>query len=200
MTRVAISGAIAVGKTTLATGLRDIEPSWHVATEAVGQHRFLERFYGNPQRWAFHSRIEFLALKSQQLLIEGSAGSDVQLFDRTVHELITFASVMHQSLTLSPDEFELYERLYGVLLATLPPIDATLWLYADSEVCLRRIRDRARTFEQGIGIPYLESLQAAYALWFEQLEGPKLAIDSSEDNWWDNKFPEVVDWIRASAG
>ena len=156
----------------------------------------------NPQRWAFHSRIEFLALKSQQLLAKANEGGmppDVQLIDRAVHELITFARVMHASGTLSDDEFELYDRMYRILLATLPRIDATLWLYANSEVCLRRLRQRARPFEQGIDLPYLESLDTSYLSWFEQLDGPKLAIDTSEDQWWGRRSAEIIEWIRANA-
>jgi deoxyadenosine/deoxycytidine kinase len=203
MTRIEIAGAVSVGKTTITRRLLEAEPTWSSAPESVSEHRFLDRFYSDPTRWSFHSRVEFLAIKGSQLLDttrkSEAAEAPLQLIDRSVPELIAFARVMHSAGTLSADEFQLYDRLYQLLLATLPAIDGTLWLRADTDVCLRRIQERGRVFEQGIGAAYLDSLDAAYESWFSELEGPKLRIDTTSDDWWERHGEEAIDWVRGYA-
>jgi deoxyadenosine/deoxycytidine kinase len=67
MPRVALSGSIAVGKTTLAAELARRSANVETHQEDVGDFRFLVRLYEDPGRYSFHSRVEFLAIKSNEL-------------------------------------------------------------------------------------------------------------------------------------
>lgn len=205
MFRVAISGAIAVGKTTIIQQLQILQPTWGIAEEIVERNRFLDRFYGDPKRWALHSRIEFLSLKGQELadsLQHERAGDGddpaIVLFDRSLPELVTFARVMHGAGTLEDDEFELYYRLYALMRDSLPAFDATVWLRADAQVCLGRIGRRGRPFEQGIGVSYLDSLDDAYQGWFNALSEPKLMVDTSRGDI-AQVSGRVAEWIVSNA-
>lgn len=165
---VSISGGIAVGKTTLCQGLRDSMPGAYLVPESVGVLRFLPRFYEDKPRYAFHSRLEFVALKAKQLMAI-SPDCNVALIDRSLPELITFARALHEQQFLSDDEFAVYEDLYRIVLAGLPAIDLVVWVSASTATMLQRIDRRGRTFERGITAAYLDHIDRQYARWISEL-------------------------------
>jgi deoxyadenosine/deoxycytidine kinase len=84
-------------------------------------------------------------------------------------------------LTLGPDEFGLYQRIFQMLDQQLPRPDLVIYLEARPEVLLQRLRKRGRDYERGIGQEYLEKLSEAFRQYFyTYTEAPLLVINCSD--------------------
>jgi deoxyguanosine kinase len=197
MSRIAISGAIAVGKSTLCTALTELNPSVHASKEDTDEFQFLKSFYEDPSRFAFHSRIEFLAIKGAELARSESPAGMVTLFDRVLPELVTFARVMRTSRLMSQREYLVYEKVWQVLMDSLPQFDAFIWVRCDTRTCLDRIAARGRPFERRIDGEYLDALDAEYRRWSSEMRKryPVLAVDTTNS---DERLPkQVLEWLIA---
>jgi deoxyadenosine/deoxycytidine kinase len=191
--RVEIAGAIAVGKTSVTAALAHTLPSALAVEEDVTTWHFLPRFYDDQARWAFHSRIELLSHKAQRWADTPPEGA-VALYDRGLHELITFARVLARRGALSPGEIEVYERLYGVLVSTLPRPDRIVWVRCEPEESLRRIAGRGRPFERGIQLDYLQELDREYKAWLQPFPSDSTYVHDTSTG----SLEALVAWLEAA--
>ena len=170
---IAIVGGKKKKKTTIGHGLLKILPNMKFIEEDVSKNEFLEDFYGNMKRWAFHSRISTLAMIASNYDVE-AADSSIILMDRCLDELITFARLQYEKGNLSVREFKVYKQLYNCLIAFAPRIDGYIYCYCDSEISMERIKKRNREFEQGIDKTYVDKLNGEYDEWIGSLEQEKV--------------------------
>lgn len=166
---IAIVGGIAVGKTTIGHGLLDLFSNMRFIEENVSKNEFLEDFYGDMKRWAFHSRMSTLAMIASNYE-KGDNETDIILMDRCLDELITFARLQFEKGNLSIREFQVYKQLYTCLVSFAPKIDGYIYCYCDSKISMERIKKRNRNFEQGINISYIDRLNKEYGDWIESLQ------------------------------
>ncbi len=161
---VAVAGNIGVGKSTL-VGLMQERLGWEPVYEAVGENPYLEDFYADMPRYAFHSQIFFLTrrLRSHRELLD-RPGVVVQ--DRSVYEdAQVFARNLYQQGSMAERDYRTYEELYRVLSEFLPPPDLIVYLRASVETLMRRIALRGREYERSISPEYLERLNVLYEDW-----------------------------------
>jgi deoxyadenosine/deoxycytidine kinase len=161
---VAIAGNIGVGKSTL-TALLSERLGWEPFFEAVDDNPYLADFYGDMQRWSFHSQIYFLSrrLRHHWQLLE-RANSVVQ--DRTVYEdAEIFACNLYRQGLMEERDYRSYWELYQVVTTVLPPPDLIVYLRASVPTLLERIRHRGRPYEQDISSVYLEQLNELSERW-----------------------------------
>lgn len=123
---IAIVGGIAVGKTTIGHGLLDLFSNMRFIEENVSKNEFLEDFYGDMKRWAFHSRMSTLAMIASNYE-KGDNETDIILMDRCLDELITFARLQFEKGNLSIREFQVYKQLYTCLVSFAPKIDGYIY-------------------------------------------------------------------------
>jgi len=161
---VAVAGNIGVGKSTL-TALLSERLDWEPFFEAVNDNPYLADFYGDMQRWSFHSQIYFLSrrLRHHWQLLQ-RAGSVVQ--DRTVYEdAEVFARNLYRQRLMEERDYWSYRELYDVVITVLPPPDLIVYLRASVPTLQERIRHRGRPYEQDISAAYLEQLNELYEEW-----------------------------------
>jgi len=174
---IAIAGHIGVGKSSL-TQLLSQELGVAPFHEPNLENPFLERFYGDMSAWAFHSQVFFLVHKfnAHRRLLAGGAP---MIQDRTIYEdAEIFAEHLHRSGHMLDDEFRTYQGLYAEFRELLPPPSLMIYLRADVDTLLDRIRLRGRPEEQAIPRAYMESLHALYESWFERYgASPKIVIE-----------------------
>ncbi|WP_312406216.1 deoxynucleoside kinase [Rhizobium sp.] len=165
---IAVSGGIAVGKTTFGNRIGHELQGAYFVQENPEQNPFLEDFYKDRTRWSFHSRIGMLDLFEQRMkAIPGDI--DVIVLDRTIHELIVFADLQLRNGTMSQKEYDLYKSVFETYCTLMPVPDILIRVTCDEEVALERMHSRGRSFEQKIGLEYLRAVEKEYDRWFAGL-------------------------------
>jgi len=161
---VGVAGNIGVGKTTMTRELAR-ELGWKAYYEPVIDNPYLDDFYANMPRWAFHLQVYFLSKRFQsQLEIFESSTSCIQ--DRTIYEDVEiFAHTLHEQGSMDDRDYQNYRDFFGIMTTHLRPPDLILYLRADVDTLLERIRNRGRGCESTIQREYLEALNRAYDRW-----------------------------------
>jgi deoxyadenosine/deoxycytidine kinase len=159
---IAIEGAIGAGKTSLAKSLAE-KLEARLILEETEENPFLSDFYKNKERYAFQTQIFFLLsrYRQQQDLFATDLFQKKLISDYFFDKDRIFASV-----ALSPNEFYLYERLTSILEKDIPRPDLVIYLQANPEVLLKRIKERERPYEKNIDSEYVRALNEAYNYYF----------------------------------
>ena len=173
---IALAGNIGAGKTTAAK-LVSQRFGFELFDEPVIDNRFLRDYYANMQRWSFTLQLEFLMKRCQHHeLIHTVPKSCIQ--DRTLLEdPEIFAKYLHGLGHMDDRELDLYLEYFQRLNRDLHQPDKVIYLHCnDTEVLLRRIRERGRIEEAGIAPAFLDGL-AAYYTTFPQVAAGKYKLD-----------------------
>jgi len=159
---IAIEGAIAVGKTTLARLIRD-EFDAELLLEVFEENPFLSDFYADRERYAFQTQIFFLLsrYRQQQQVVPETLQRSSLISDYTFTKDRLFAH-----LNLKDDELEMYERVHAIMAEKIPLPDLIVYLKADLDTLMKRIAFRDRTYEREMDRDYMEALRIAYDRFF----------------------------------
>ncbi len=176
---VGISGLIGAGKTTLATALAK-ELGLPVYYEPVVDNVYLEDFYTDMAKYSFPMQIYLLNKRykqQQQIIWEGRGG--VQ--DRTIYEDSVFASMLYQSGHMEERDYQTYRELFSSMSNFMRRPNLIVHLDLTPEESLRRINERNRGCESGIGLDYLQGLHAAYETFLGEISRiiPVIKVDYS---------------------
>jgi deoxyguanosine kinase len=157
-----IEGPLGAGTTSLAKILAD-RMNARLILEETEQNPFLADFYKDRRRYAFQTQLFFLLSrhKQQQELFATDLFHKKVVTDYFFDKDRIFASV-----TLDERELYLYERVLSVLERDVPKPDLVLYLQTSSEVLLKRIRERNRSYEKNIDLGYIRELNEAYNYYF----------------------------------
>lgn len=191
---LAVDGPIGVGKTSLVDRLVRKFEAVKVLEDV--ENPFLPDFYQDKAGAAFQTQIYFLLsrFRQQQEIVQQ------ELFQRLVISDYTFQKDrIFAYLTLADDELVLYDRLYATLEPSVPVPDLVLYLTADVDTCMARIRRRGRGFEKEISPEYMAELIDAYNHYFHYYNrSPLLVVDTRHLNLVarGEDFDELLDQLR----
>jgi deoxyadenosine/deoxycytidine kinase len=191
---LAVDGPIGVGKTSLVDRLVRRFEAVKVLEDV--ENPFLPDFYQDRSGAAFQTQMYFLMsrFKQQQEVVQQ------ELFQRLVIADYVFQKdKIFAYLTLGDDELALYDKLYGTLEPSVPVPDLVLYLTADVDTCMARIRKRARGFEREISEDYMSELIDAYNHYFHYYNrSPLLVVDTRHLNLIGkgDDFDELVEQLR----
>jgi deoxyguanosine kinase len=171
---IAVEGVIGAGKTSL---VKILGKRFHAGTilEKFEDNPFLENFYADPVKYAFHTQLFFLMSRyRQQRQI-----SQIDLFaSRVITDYMFAKDRIFAEINLSEDEFELYNKIYALIEREVPKPDLTIYLQAPADFLYKRIIHRARSFEKNIEFSYIEQLCDAYnTFFFHYNTSPLLIVD-----------------------
>lgn len=196
---IAIEGPIGVGKTELAKMLSKTLNA-RLVLEPVEENPFLEKFYKQPQRYAFQTQIHFLFERHR--LIGQFTQQD--LFHRIiVSDFIYEKDRIFAYINLTDPELVLYEKIWDIVIREPVTFDLVVYLEARIEVLISRIRNRNREFEKDLSIGYLERLVRAYNEFFYRWDrSPLLVVNTSEIDFVKNPldYERLVENIRQIRG
>ncbi|QRX84623.1 deoxynucleoside kinase [Glaciimonas sp. PAMC28666] len=198
---VVVEGPIGVGKTTLTQKIA-AHMGAQVLLEQPESNPFLEKFYTDPSRYALSTQMFFLFQRVNQL--RGLAQSD--LFNGTgavATDFLLDKDPIFANLTLADDELKLYQQLYEHLRPQAPTPDLVIYLQAEPDTLVERIKKRGIPMESGITSDYLKRLCESYSRFFYDYEAAPLLIvnnqhmDLSGD---DADFTLLLDRIDSMRG
>lgn len=199
---IVISGNIAVGKSTLTTKLAE-RLSWKPYFEHFAANPYLADFYGDMQRWSFHSQIYFLAQRLQHHHTL-SQYPGIVLQDRSVYEdAEIFAHNLYLQGDMSERDYQCYQDVYNGVRPFLPSPDLVVYLQAPVGVLAERIAQRGRDYEQQISIAYLSQINELYETWAANWRlCPIMYVSATDYNFLDNSahLGTIIEQIKAQLG
>ena len=167
-----------VGKTSFVEFLTQ-EYGFEPVYEPYTSNPWLDDFYGDMGRWAYHSQLWFLTHKFRlHLDLNQSSGTVVQ--DRTIYEdAEIFATNLFRQGHMQEREYRTYVDLYSGMKRTLQPPDLMIYLRCSVRAIRRRIQKRGRPSELAIPTVYLQGLNKLYEEWMDGYDlSPKVVWDS----------------------
>lgn len=179
---VVVEGPIGAGKTTLARRLSE-RLEGEQLLERPDLNPFLPRFYQEPERYAMQTQLFFLFQRIQQL----RELSQPDLFARlTVADFLLDKDPLFAKLTLSGDEWHLYQTIYDTLKPQAPRPDLVIYLQASPDTLLQRVQRRGIEYERQVSAAYLTALCESYSRFFyHYAEAPVLVVNSEHLNFVD---------------
>lgn len=174
---IVTEGPIGVGKTSLTSLLAD-KLGARLILERAEENPFLAEFYKNTQRFRFQTQMFFLLnrFSQQQEMFQPD------LFTRiTISDYLFAKDRIFAYLTLDEHELPLYEQVYKILEPKVVKPDLVIFLQADTDMLLRRIKQRGRPFEKEISHDYIAAVNEAYNnFFFHYSDTPLLVINTSD--------------------
>jgi deoxyguanosine kinase len=187
---IAVDGPIGVGKTTLVEMLARRFEGVKILEDV--NNPFLGDFYQDRSGAAFQTELYFLLsrYKQQQEIAQRELFNRLLIADYTLQKNRIFAY-----LTLSDDELMLFDKLYSLLEPQAPVPDLALYLVADVDTCMERIRKRSRAVEKEMSSDYIAELIDAYNHYYHYYDRtPLLVVDTRHMNFPDRPedFEELI--------
>jgi deoxyguanosine kinase len=192
---IAIEGAIGAGKTSLAKILAERMEA-RLILEETEENPFLPDFYKNKERYAFQTQIFFLLSRYRQ---QADLFATDLFQKKMVSDYFFDKDRIFASVTLSANEFYLYERLLSILEKDIPKPDLVIYLQANSEILLRRIKERERPYEKNIDLGYIQNLNEAYNYYFfHYTKTPLLVVNTDRIDFVHNKadLEDLLEQLR----
>jgi len=173
---IVVEGPIGVGKTSLARKLAGRLEA-ELLLEQPMDNPFLARFYQDMARFALPTQLFFLFQRAKQL--EPLAQFD--MFSRvTVADFLLDKDPLFARITLSGDELALYDRIFEALKPRAPQPDLVVYLQAQPDTLIERVRRRGVDFEKKVSEEYLALLAETYTRFFYHYDAAPVLIVNSE--------------------
>ncbi|TCP22138.1 deoxyadenosine/deoxycytidine kinase [Scopulibacillus darangshiensis] len=176
---ITVAGTVGIGKTTFTKALAK-RLNYHTSFERVDNNPYLESFYKDFKRWAFHLQIYFLGERfKEHKRIFNSPHGFVQ--DRSIYEDTgIFAKMHYEDGNMSKVDFETYTNLFEAMVMTpyFHHPDLLIFLDGSLEDIIDRIKARGRTMEKETPIEYWKEMYERYHEWIEGFDAcPVLRVN-----------------------
>ncbi len=174
---IAVMGTMGSGKSTVAKILAECL-SAELLVERFAENPFLEKCYSDMKRYAFASQTTFLVEKLTQmqqtvdLLQKHTVVQDTPV----VQDVYSYARAHVEKGNISPEEWQLYIKIYELAIRDLPKPDLILYLEADVDTLRDRILKRGRSFEAEIDMDYLKLLDRLNHDWVTKHKSKQLVL------------------------
>jgi len=208
--RIGVVGNIGVGKSTLIEAMQHPPLSTKLLSHFPSTdgdervHSFQEHFnpnvlsafYADPKKHALIAQLEFFNGRlERQYEIDRARG--IVLEDRTIFEdYHIFGKAQKIMEHMSDVEFEVYQHNYNLMMQKIDEPTLLVYLRADVDTTINRIKERGRECERNISRDYLELLNGLYETFIARHTScPVLVIDAKPRADLNAYLKETVDKI-----
>ena len=174
---IAIEGVIGAGKTSLAK-LLSSRLNAKLILERFDENPFLEKFYKEPETYAFRTQMFFLLERYHQLQ---------QLHQKELFENYIISDYVFEKdrifayMNLNDDELRIYEQVASALDKNIVVPDIVIYLQSSTKRLMENIRKRDREIEREITEDYIEDLSEAYNYFFSRYKAARVLIVNCEE-------------------
>lgn len=199
---IVAAGSIGVGKSTFTKLISDdlgTKPFY----EPVGENPILPLYYADPKKYGFLLQIYFLNKRFD--LIKKAYLEDNNVLDRSIFEDALFTKINFENGNMAEQEYQVYLDLLDNMMEELEGMpkkspDLMVYLYADFDTLLSRVKKRGRSYEQIDSNPELEgyykTLWEKYGTWYEEYDkSPKIKVNVGEH---DMSTEEGAEYVKAN--
>lgn len=177
---IAVAGNMGVGKSCLVDFLCkhfDAKPFF----EPNDFNPYLEDFYKDMKKWAYHSQMYFLAHKFKIHQEMMSHSDKVVVQDRTIYEdAEIFCTNLFRNGFISERDYNTYMEMYRTMLKLLPPPNIMIYLSCSVRTIRKRIAGRGRKMEISVPTSYLAKLNRLYNSWIARYKASPVISISTE--------------------
>ncbi len=163
---ISIEGPIGAGKTTLANLLND-HLGYTLLREIVEENPFLSKFYTDIKEYALQTEAFFLFNRIKQL--EDAQKNILSKSNGIVSDYHIVKNLIFAGITLNNNEFHRYKQVYNIFVNDLPQPDILIYLNPNTDVLMKRIASRDRSFERQMDVNYIRNLADEYKYYFNPL-------------------------------
>lgn len=184
MAVIIMAGMISVGKSTM-TEILAKELGTVPFYEPVEENPILSEYYKDPKRYGFDLQIYFLNKRFR--MIKKALSDNNNILDRSIFEDYLFTEENYESGNMIKAEFDIYKDLLDNMMSEINSQaksrpDLLVFLDADFDTILYRIKKRGRPFEQIENNSELRDyyfrIWSKYRQWYEDYDiSPKIKID-----------------------
>jgi len=174
---IVLAGNVGAGKSTIAGAIAE-GLGYKIHFESVSDNPFLEDFYYDQKRWSYHLQTYFLYHRYCSL--KSAEENESTVFDRSIYEdKEIFARNLFETGKMSDREFKAYVTMFDSMIEYLKKPDLLVYIDADVDTILARIRRRGRQMETAVPIAYWEQLDKLYSSWIKEYDlSPVYKIDA----------------------
>ena len=189
---ITVEGNIGSGKTSLSRKLsKDFNSE--LILESFSENPFLPKFYKDPQKYGLSLELFFMSERYHQLKTKWV---DNLFLSTKVSDYFFMKSKIFAKTNLKSDELLLFNRLFDIMLSSLPQPSLLIYLHANIERIKKNIKKRGREFELDIKDIYLKSIENSYFDYLKkQRKFPALILDVSNVDFIENH--DVYNNIKA---
>lgn len=174
---IAIEGVIGAGKTSLAK-LLSSRLNAKLILERFDENPFLEKFYKDPDTYAFRTQIFFLLERYHQL----QELHQKELFQNyIISDYIFEKDRIFAYMNLNDDELRIYEQVASALDKNIVVPDIVIYLQSTTNRLMQNIRKRDREIEKEITDDYIEDLNEGYNYFFSRYKTTRVLIVNCEE-------------------
>lgn len=174
---IVVEGPIGVGKSSLAKRLAK-SFACEVVKEKADENPFLEHFYTHTNQSALPVQLHFLTERVKQW---NALNQDDLFSTGIVTDFMLEKDQLFAKLTLTNDEYKLYDQMYQSLSVQSIKPDLVVYLQAPVDVLQSRIRKRGIKHEKNISGEYLQKLSDVYTRFFHHYDSSPLLIVNASD-------------------
>lgn len=173
---IAIEGVFRSRKTLLA----------HLLAQKIGGQLVLDQT-ANPYLRDFYNEREGAAFLAQLIFLANRYHQQARLLqrdlfvDRIICDYLFEKDKIYAYQTLTDDELQVYERIYGILAERVPRPDLVIYLQISVNTLIRRIEKEGDSLEKNISEKYLEDIVEAYDYFFFNYKATPLLVVKADD-------------------